>query len=63
VIMKLERRVRISLQEDGMTGLIVIDITAALEETKVLVYGIVVLERGKISDWTKLEMIDKIEDD
>ena len=31
VLMELERRVRISLQEDGMTGLIVIDITAALE--------------------------------
>ena len=36
--MELERRVRISLQEDGMTGLIVIDITAALdgdEDTRV----------------------------
>lgn len=31
VVMELERRVRISLQEDGMTGLIVMDITAALE--------------------------------
>lgn len=31
VVMELERRVRMSLQEDGMTGLIVMDITAALE--------------------------------
>ena len=31
VMVELERRVRISLQEDGMAGLIVIDITAALE--------------------------------
>ena len=31
VVMELERRVRISLQEDGMIGFVVIDITAALE--------------------------------
>ena len=31
VMMELERRVRMSLQEDGMAGLIVLDITAALE--------------------------------
>ena len=29
--MELERRVRISLQEDGMIGFVVVDITAALE--------------------------------